>query len=54
MTPISGISRCSTSSERPRFLPDEPRETPGVRGAFLMPFFGRYQVAAEIVQALRS
>jgi len=30
----------------------ELRETPGVRGVYLVPPFGRYEIAAEIMQAL--
>jgi hypothetical protein len=35
-------------------LLEELREIPEIRGAYLMPPFGRYEIAAEIIEAVRS
>jgi homocysteine S-methyltransferase len=34
-------------------LLEELREIPEIRGAYLMPPFGRYEIAAEIIEAVR-
>ena len=36
-----------------RELLEELREIPEIRGAYLMPPFGRYEIAAEIIEAVR-